>query len=137
MVTLKLFLCAKSVVVDRFTNSVSIHELIEELSPVKFPAVVPELAILALLEKDDGDADCYDCVLAVTLGGETIFEKRVVANFEGRKHTRNVMMFRGVPLNMAGLMEFHFRIEGRDVGVYRVRVNAPAPPRMQSPGSLN
>ena len=137
MVTLKLFLCAKSVVVDRFSNSVSIHELVEELSPAKFPAVIPELAALALLEKDDGDPDRTDCALTVTLAGDTIFEQRVVANFEGRKHTRNVMMFRGVPVTKPGLMEFHFRIADRDAGLYRVRVSLATPPHLQTPSALN
>src|SRR5262249_17660399 len=87
---------AETALLDQRTNVLSLVGIVEEVLSPAFPVFMPRIAIVALLEKEQGDPDVIEGgSVAVTLGEQTLLATPVQINFQGRARTRNIVDISG------------------------------------------
>lgn len=126
-------LCAAGVSVDRFSNRLSIFNVLEQLSAPGFPIWVPELAFVVVLRRDDNDESRFQTQGQVQMGDNLIAETAVTVDFEGGNTTRQILNFQGLPVPSPGDLTFRFLLPGHDpaavtIPVVRIGANAPQAP---------
>jgi len=99
-------ICAQSVIIDRFSNQVSLINLRTQLRAVTFPYWIPEISFVVILEKEDGDPETYETFATVTLNGEEISRTTVIITFKGGRGSRQILNFSGLPVTGPGLLKF-------------------------------
>ena len=61
-----LLMCAQNVIIDRLTNTLSVIEVIDEISPPAYPFWFPKFTIASLFKKNpDESEDVYEANLIV------------------------------------------------------------------------
>ena len=127
-----LALCASGVAVDRFTNRLSIFNVIEQIQSPSFPAWVSEITFIVVLRKENSEEPRFPTRALVQAGDNVIMETAVVVNFEGGNTTRQILNFQGLPVRSPGDLTFRLLLPDREPATVTVPVfwtggNVPAP----------
>jgi hypothetical protein len=136
MPSLDYFLVARSVVIDKFTNAVSVHSIVDEITPKRLPAVFMQLTALVGLRADEaelGQQSSYR--IRVRLPGE---DHPVESRAEFRvdySRLRFVSHFFGVRVSAPGDVTFTLFLDDREVASHPVLVHQPES-RVQPDGWL-
>jgi hypothetical protein len=130
--TVLLALCAAGVSIDRFSNRLSIFNVLEQLSSSGFPVWVPELTFVVVLRKENDEAQRFQTRSQVQLGENVIAETGVVVDFEGGNTSRQIVSFQGLPVPSPGDLTFRLLLPDREpatvtVPVVRIGGNIPVP----------
>jgi len=89
---------AQTVSVDRFTNRVSIFNLIDAIESPRFPLFIPELAFFALLRKESNDPEQFKVRVSISVGPSIIGSTEVQVDFQGSQNARILLNFQGLPV---------------------------------------
>jgi hypothetical protein len=128
MIRHKIILCAQGVVVDKKSNNISIFNIIDEISPRSFPAIVARLTILSVLERDADDPNEFDSRLHIAIGDRTILDQIIHYSFENTLRTRNIIEFGGMPLPQPGLLTVTIFKDDTRLQEYQIQIIEPAQP---------
>lgn len=110
MIRSRLAVCAESVIIDRFTNGVSLINVIEDMSAVGFPIAIDRMAVLFVLERDESDEESLSASMHVDFrptdpGGEDASVViPVELDFQGKLRVRSVQQIEGLPLPGPGVL---------------------------------
>lgn len=127
MLKSSLILCAIGVVIDSRSNNVSVFNILEEISPVNFPAFLPEVAVLNFLERDSlDDQSIVNLTLRLSIGGESLFQQVLSVNFQDKLRNRTVINIGGLPIPRPGKLDFSIIIDDVVLDQYEIVVH-PAP----------
>jgi hypothetical protein len=126
MPSLEYFVVARSVVIDQFTNAVSVFSIVDEIVPRKLPATFMRLTALIGLnvEQDEwGQQASYRVVLRIP-GQEAPLESAFKFSLEWYRH-RYAPSFIGVKVPTAGRMDFALYVNDQEVAHHQVLIHPP------------
>jgi hypothetical protein len=122
MIQLKLAVCAESVVRDGETNTVSVFNILEEITALSFPAAIPKLSVLFMLERENDDPDRIDCLITFTLGEKELGRAEMEGNFEDKFRNRLMLVVQGVMLPEPGILSVNLTVDGKPMGGWQALV---------------
>jgi len=127
-----LAVCAAGVSVDRFSNRLSIFNVLEQLPAPGFPIWVPELTFVVVLRREDPEESRFQTQGQVQMGDNVIAETAVTVDFEGGNTTRQILNFQGLPVPSPGDLTFRLLLPGHNpaevtIPVIRIGGNPAAP----------
>lgn len=128
MPELEYFLVARAVVIDQFTNAVSVHSVVDEVTPRRFPLVLMRLTALIGLNVERaefGHAANYRVVVRIP-GEREALESKFNFSLEWSRH-RYAPAFIGVRVTQPGDIGFTLFVNDREVAHHRVLVHDPDP----------
>jgi hypothetical protein len=99
-------LCAQTVTIDRTTNRVSIFNIIDHLTVVALPIVIPTITFFAVVESDQPENNNIEGYIEISNGEELVFRVPVPINFTDHQLARVVLTFQGVPVRTSGHLSF-------------------------------
>ncbi len=111
MTRVKFLACCRTTLIDRFRNSVSLIELLEELQVEGFPVFLPEVSVVILFERESGEPEEITGMLSLTLSGVMLAERRVQSSFAGVRRCRNIVFIQGLVITAPGPLVAKFENE--------------------------
>lgn len=136
MPRLESLLVANSFAFDRGTGRLSIFDVLNEIWPQKFPAVLMGAAVISIWLFEQGekgsDYQFTSLVKPPGLPGLTINHNLTVTK------TRQIVIniSTGIPVPQAGNIEYELRFQGQKLGAFETRVNEPDPAVNRQPDPL-
>lgn len=97
-------LCSEDIIRDADTNSISIHNIIEELNVESIPFIIPKLSLFYLFQKEKGDENKYETTLTLKIGEKELQTFKIPINFQGKERTRNTIKIGGLPISLPGYL---------------------------------
>lgn len=126
---LETIICAKGVAVDARTNTVSVFSILEELTPASFPAFIPELSVLALLNRGESEPEGFTVRLTVFLNDDVLLNQSMEISFQGKTNVRAIFEMRGMPILRPGKLVFQLEDpRGKTLGSTRIHVTGRGAP---------
>ena len=117
-------LASRSFSTDRDTGQLSIFEVLEGISALAFPVVLPEVAFTTLLEKATGEPDSRRMSFVVAIGGQELARMSFDVNFAHGNRFRMSIRVNGLVVPSAGPLSFF--VDGQQ-DVYVIPVEGPSP----------
>jgi hypothetical protein len=129
-------LCAAGVSVDRFSNRLSIFNVLEQIASPGFPIWLPEVTFVVGLRREDNEEQRIEGHVRIELGDNVIGQPNaVVVDFEGGNTARQIMNFQGLPVPTPGDLTFRLFLPNNQVAAVTIPVTraggnvvAPAQP---------
>lgn len=126
MPDLEYFLVARGLSIDQFSNGVTIFEVIDQMTPRRFPALIPRMVALAgwnVTQQEIDNNQMIDSALSFRLPGQQQpMDCPLAFQAMSRRH-RNLANYLGVPLTEPGEIEFELRLNGQPVAHHRILIN--------------
>jgi hypothetical protein len=126
------------IVMDRFSEQVSIISVIERIVAESFPIVVPRLWCLYELTRENADPSRRDGTVILKLGDAEILRGPVDINFVGTLRTRALLAVHGLVIPGPGTLRASLELDGEMVGHWDIACEGrPAQirlPLQDSPG---
>lgn len=120
--TVLLALCAGGVSVDRFSNRLSIFNVLEQLPSPSFPVWVPELTFLVVLRRENNEDVRFHTRCQVQLGENMIADNAALVDFEGTNNARLVLNFQGLPVPTPGDLIFRLLLPNHEPAAVTIPV---------------
>ncbi len=79
----KMFLCAQDVLLNAYSNEVSVINLYENTQVREFPLAIARMMWLNVLEREPSEPSRKEFNLQVDLDGEVVYDINVLADFGG------------------------------------------------------
>jgi hypothetical protein len=115
-----LLACARSAAVDRFSNQVSIFELLEDLIPVGYPLWLPSMVAVVVLARTADEAEDYPCDIDCTLGGNLLLRHTLQVSFQGGLRSRQIVTINGIPIETPGTLAVRLTGKGISPAEYAI-----------------
>jgi hypothetical protein len=121
MIRSTLVVCAESVVRDAETNSISVFNILEDISSAAFPVALPKLSVLFILERDLSDPEQATCLITLRMGNHPIGQATIEGDFEGKLRTRAILVAQGVVISEPGILTIDVVVNETVVGSWDIR----------------
>ncbi|SRR5713101_6171815 len=126
-----LLVVAEGVVVDSETNLVSLFNVLEEITPLGFPFLIPRLTVVATTQRDEGDPPVpADCSMRFLLDQDLLLEAPADINFRDRPRNRFKLTIGGLLIPRPGKLTVSLVVGGATLNSYAIAVrpaiNPPA-----------
>jgi hypothetical protein len=128
MIEAKLFLCADSAVVDMRSNSVSLFQIIEQLSAASFPVAVPRVVAFAFLLRDATDSSTPPLQLEVHCGNQQIYSGPMAPNFLQQLQAKAFVEMHGLVIPAPAPVRFVLRNGETTIGSWGISVSQVGQP---------
>lgn len=113
MIKTTLVTCARGAAVDRYTNVLSVFEIIEELVPQSYPLWYPEIIMISMYEREQADPCKTDVDIVVRLNDKELFRRKVPLDFGDQPRHRAIIRLHGLAIENPGVVTF--QVEGADI----------------------
>ena len=113
---------ARIIVIDRFTNGMSLFQVVERIEAEKFPLLLPEAAFVAVLNREEGDPQQWDTELILHCGDAVVGKSDLHVDFENGLANRQVVNFQGLPVMTAADLLFQFALPSGQISELRIPV---------------
>jgi hypothetical protein len=123
MIESKLALCGESIVRDAETNAISVFNIIEELGATQFPAAVPKLSSLFVLQRQLNDPQQYEGSVTFSLDDEELGKMPITVDFEDRHATRVIVVIQGILIEHSGTFTVALQIGEQVMDTWSIRVH--------------
>lgn len=121
----KLTLFSESVILDGRSNLVSIINLFEGITPFGFPATIPKLTFLVMLEREQNEQNEYTGNITLTNNRHSLFNGPITINFQGGVQTRLILEINGVLIHEPGVITGRISVNGTDLVIEEtININA-------------
>jgi hypothetical protein len=124
--------CAQSATVDRTTNRVSLFNVIDHYPTPVFPIVLPTIAFVAVIERDDGEDDASGTT-EICVPDAAPFTHPVSIVFTGSRLSRVILNVQGIPMQREGLIRFRLILADGSFGEASFLVTNVAPTQNSAP----
>ena len=118
----RLMLCAIGISIDRKSNNVTAFNILEEISAANFPAFIPEMYCLIVLDKTETPEEPPNFTLVAQLGDEELFKRDFAINFQDKKRHRYSIGLAGLVLNRPGNLEFRIYQSEKLITTYEIEI---------------
>lgn len=127
-----LAVCAAATATDRFSNRLSIFNILEQIPSASFPIWIPELTFAVILRRGPNDPQRFQSTAQIRLGNQVIATIQVAVDFENGQFARQIMNFQGLPVAAPGELEFHLPLPDGGTATVSLPVLLLTPP-VQAP----
>src|SRR5690349_13049170 len=104
---------AQGASVDRFSNRLSIFNLVENIEAPSFPLFLPEAVFVALLKREDGERTVSDGILSIYSGESQLGQANVHIDFASSLYNRQIITFQGIPIFKPVNLQFRLTVADR------------------------
>ena len=126
MITSSSMLCADRVIRDAETNSISVINILEEITPEGLPLFIPRVMIFALLHRNkEEDPSQIKCTLRIGIGDNKLLERELDIDFQDKGRNRTIINIGGLVISTNGILEASLFLEERLLNQFSFIVNAP------------
>lgn len=103
-----LFACAESAAIDQATNRLSMFHLFEEIFAPVFPTAVPQLTVVTVSSREEGEPSLFTLSLRVTLSGHghPLVQGSPSVDFQERPRARTLGIMSGLVIPGPGHLRF-------------------------------
>jgi Family of unknown function (DUF6941) len=122
MLRLLAMIGAERFIRDAETGLVSAINIIEHAATRKFPAHLPQLNLMAIVERTPDEKEVFEVVFRVFLGRKKLFELTGEVDFAGKMRNRLLLSVGGVAIPKAGTIRFTVDYEGRLRASYAIQL---------------
>lgn len=112
MISCVLGICADTILIDAALNSLSIVNVYEEISPESFPIVLPRIAAVFELIREQADPERGDGVITFSLGERELMRAPQNIDFQGKLRIRTVVAVHNLIIAGPGLLRVQFVLAG-------------------------
>jgi len=123
----QLALIAQTVSVDRFTNRVSIFNLIDTIDAPQFPIFIQEMAFLSVLRRNVDEPSKSQAELTVSVGEIIVGKSLIQIDFQSGRSARQIAYLNGIPVPNANNLKLQLVIAGHDPFVIEIPVSQSGP----------
>src|SRR5690349_7449303 len=118
-------LAARALVRDGESNAYSVFSIFEGLKPQGFPAIVPEVGVLLMLRRLDGDPNSIDLTFAASNNATVLHRTAINLVFDGKPFARSTVTIGGLVIREPGVLRFSFARadSGAEVASFTVLVD--------------
>lgn len=129
-----LLVLARGASVDKFSNSLSIFEILEGIQPDSFPTVIPKVLVVAMAERSDQHEGVTQATLVFRTEDETLIEGTMEFTFHPNSTgARAVLEMPGLPIITPKDIIVELTPPGGDTASTRLHVRQNAVDRIQLP----
>lgn len=129
----RTFLVSDLAVIDKRTNTLSIFNIIGEMTTESFPVVVPRLTVVMVFERKESEEEKPGVVLRIKQSGDKLFEAQVTVDFQGKLATRSILEIRALMVGKAEPLVFQLLRNGKQIATCRVLFLAKPKPVIAEP----
>lgn len=108
---INIALSCEDIIRDAETNSISIHNIIEELNAERIPFIIPKFAIFYLIEKEEGDNEEEKAKLVIKNGDKDLQTFPISIGFQDKIRNRNIIKIGGLPISVPGELSVELKKE--------------------------
>ena len=117
------FACSESSALDMQTNRVSLFHVADAINVVSIPYFINSIAAIAILEKDENEAEINACQLRVTINSNLLSLMDINVDFQGKKRCRTLGLFQGIMIPISGDVTFQILQSEAVIGEWVVKVD--------------
>jgi hypothetical protein len=103
---LQFAIVSQSAAVDRFTNRLSLFNVIEAIQSPRYPVILTECAVVIMLRRSDNEPNIFDSTITLNIAGNRIAQSTIRVNFENRQYVRLISNFQNLPILAPGELQF-------------------------------
>jgi hypothetical protein len=104
MYKISLAASASRVIIDSLTNQVSIIDIYECFKSQSFPFVIPSIAVIFYVLRDEGDPASIEFTLRCEVGDTETLSTPLRVEFENELATKSIVSFEGFLIPKPGLL---------------------------------
>ncbi len=97
-------LCGENIIRDIEGGQITIYNLLDDISAVGFPLLIPRFCIYFFSERENGDADVQEIALSISNNDQRIFSDKVKVQFNQKQRSRSVVKFNGIVVTAPGTL---------------------------------
>jgi hypothetical protein len=130
----ELFAVAESASIDITTNRLSIFHIWDEITTPSLPTMMPSLAIVMMLTREENEPNDVDLQVSVSRNGQTLAQIPATVSFQTMLKARFVATVQGMVFTEQGVYELAVhRGDEPPLGAWRIQVRLvpPAQPQLQ------
>lgn len=120
-------LLAQAASVDRFSNRLSIFNLVENIEAPSFPLFLPEAVFVVLLKREEGEPAVSDGTLSIHAGESQLGQANVHIDFESSLYNRQIINFQIVPIFKPVNLQFRLTVPDQLSHVLEIPVKQSNP----------
>jgi hypothetical protein len=133
------FACCETCIQDSRTNVLSLINVVDEISAIAFPMLLPKLTVLAVFTRAADEPESGTVRLQADISGVTVLDLELAVEFQGKLKTRSIGEVQGILIPTMGQLHISLvkndqEISGWDIPVLHVGAphldlfNAPTGP---------
>ena len=131
MIKSDLMLCAQGVVRDAQTSTISVFNIMEEITPEGLPVLVQQFMVYARLLRDiENDPSTIECNLKMAIGDKILFEHVVNVSFQDKARNQMIINIAGLVIPIIGDLETSLWYSDNMINQYVVTIKEPRQPKV-------
>ncbi len=103
---------SENAVVDSQDNSLSLINLLDDISSPTFPLFLPKISITSILEKEIETSDDFDCFINCKLNDSELHKIPLKVSFRGTPRSRSIIKINGFLIPSPGILKFELEHNG-------------------------
>ncbi len=115
---------ALSVSIDRFTNRMSLFNVVEQINSPSFPLWMPEISFVVAILRGEGDPQEFTAKTELRLGDKVLVQSNAPISFKNGPIARNILNLRGIPIPAPGELTYRFPLDGEETATILIPVLA-------------
>src|SRR3984893_15824815 len=130
-----LFTVAESTSIDVTTNRLSVFNIFDEINTPSLPTIMPGLAVVIMLTRDESEPDDVEIQISVSLNGRPLAQLPVTSSFQSKLKARIVATVQGMIFTEQGMYELAGHRGDERLGAWNLQVNlipTTAQPQIQA-----
>ena len=120
----RFILCARRAIQDNTENDLSLIGLVEDFVAQGFPLVLPRVAVVWLVDREEGEAPEFAGTLRLTVDDQNLQESPFTATFLERRSARVILNIGGFACPRPGYYKFTMLIGGVEKASIGFRADA-------------
>lgn len=121
---IQLAVLAGSASIDRFTNRLSIFNVLDDISPPTLPVVIPEATFVMILRREAGEPSKLEGTVNIKIGDVLIGRAVQEIDFEGGVTNRQVLNFQALPIFQSGDLTFELHLPSQQITALTIPVTS-------------
>jgi hypothetical protein len=126
----KLFLCADSGVIDARLTTLSAFHILDEVAAAGFPFVIPRVAIVSTLTREDHEPVNAVLQLTAQLGDDVLFQAPFRVEFQDRNFSRSIAEIGNILITAPGPLRFILKMEEVQIAEWTINIGLTANPEV-------
>ena len=118
-----LAVCAESASLDKATNSVSLFNIVDAVSYLTFPHVIPKLSLVFIMQREDGDRDEEEGHVSLDFEDQEKGKRPIRFDFEGKPRLRLIVTAEGVSINQPGVLRSSVWYNDEEKGFWEIQIS--------------
>lgn len=134
MISTRLVAIAKSATIDKYTNLLSIFEVVDTITSGTFPLALPAVAVVVMTQRDtETDPENVDLDIHVRSAGKDLPSVTATIDFSGTSGNILIARVGGISVLGPGSLEFIIRHNKKQIGRFVVAVvsEVPSKPKIE------